>query len=427
MLFRYLISSIGFVLIALAIFFWPDFVRQILSLDWYVGNTRPFFYGLQTFCAMLGVATLLGRHRIATWLTGHCVSGRRLAIIIGVPLIGMALAVGLIEILLRLLDFPFKHDWTPSETALARFDPEVGWSYIPNHSAVQAFGKHRRQVAMHFDGIGARVPTSGYQRDPSAPTVFFVGGSVTMGHGVTYEESFPGQLDSSPDFPFQVVNLGLQGGGTDQALLLVKRHMNQFNVRAVVYGFLCAHVRRNAVADRRVLYPDAKFVGTKPRFEIDRNGILFLRDKPERYDGFAYSRVWAYLQVAWSRYGPVPNLNLTISLIREMKNYVEDRGAKLLILYWPLTRYAWICGPTPFLKTELDVVHVFDNDFLVRSKLRKWTIPGDGHPDANAHAYVAKLLLKEFKHRGWLTPNGHERHTARSVYHYPQGAKQAVN
>ena len=76
--------------------------------------------------------------------------------------------------------------------------------------------------------------------------MLFVGGSFTMGHGVQYEDTFVGQVEAMPQFPYQAVNLGVQGFGTDQSLLLLKRHFNKFNTIAVVYTFIEDHIVRNA-------------------------------------------------------------------------------------------------------------------------------------------------------------------------------------
>ena len=48
--------------------------------------------------------------------------------------------------------------------------------------------------------------------------------------GLNYLESFPGQVSSVPGFSFQVVNLGVQGYGTDQSLLQLEKHIKKFNI-----------------------------------------------------------------------------------------------------------------------------------------------------------------------------------------------------
>src|SRR5262249_31940558 len=153
---------------------------------------------------------------------------------------------------------------TPSENALAQFDAEIGWTYVPSRSHLRTFGSDRRLVPIHFDAIGARVASPDAVADPASPTAVFVRCSYTFGHGLPYAETFVGRLAADRGFPLQAVNLGVQGYGTDQALLLLKRQFARWNVRAVVYTFLEDHVTRNDNDDRRLLFPDATFLGTKP-------------------------------------------------------------------------------------------------------------------------------------------------------------------
>jgi hypothetical protein len=300
------------------------------------------------------------------------------------------LGVVIAELSFRLLDLPFgKHLSEVSENALAQFDPELGWSYVPHRSVVQRFGSQQREVAMHFDAFGSRVRAPGEQRNPAAPTVFFVGCSLTMGHGLFYEETVAGLLDSAPEFPWQVVNLAVQGYGTDQALLRLKRHMPGFNTKAVIYGFMCDHLNRNANHDRRLLYPGARFIGTKPMFALRRDGTLFLKRRPQRYDEISYNRLWAYIQIVLARYGPRPTDDLTRALVRDMRAYVESRGAVFIVLSWDG------CGKRVLREMDLKTIDVADD--LPRKQGKRWKIPGDGHPNAQANLDVKKRVLEGFR------------------------------
>jgi hypothetical protein len=135
---------------------------------------------------------------------------------------------------------------------------------------------------MYFDDVGLRVAGTRDHADPASPSVLFVGDSFTFGRGVTYQESFIGQLRSRPDFPFQVINLGVQGYGTDQALPLLKRQFQKFNVKAVVYCFFSLQVERNEISNVRILHTRSRLLGTKPMFALKPDGELFLAKAPQR-------------------------------------------------------------------------------------------------------------------------------------------------
>jgi hypothetical protein len=178
------------------------------------------------------------------------------------------------------------------------------------------------------------VASPGQLSDPAAPTVLLVGCSYTFGHGLPYEETFAGRMAATPALPLQVVNFGVQGYGTDQALLWLERNYARFNVKAVVYTFLEDHVSRNANDDRRLLYPDARFLATKPLYGIGRDGALFLRRAPRRTEEIRSLRLWDWTRLLWTQRGPLPDRDLTRALVTEMRKFVEARGARFVVVNW---------------------------------------------------------------------------------------------
>jgi hypothetical protein len=298
------------------------------------------------------------------------------------------------EIVLRVLGLPFRVQESRSEHRLAQYDPDVGWVYIPNQTVTQKFGDAQREIAMHFDEIGSRVADAKHKRDPSAPTALLIGGSFTMGQGVTYEESLAGQLEATPDFEYQVVNLGVQAYGADQSLLLLERHFDRFNTKVVVYGFICDHVERDSVADRRLIRPYVPYHGTKPLFALDRNGVLYQKAKPRNTQDERYFRIWAALKVALAHYGPAPELKLSRSVVDRMRNFVESRDAVFLVVNWAFDEPEPVCGDEPFKGMALEVI---DTSWDAPAGWESWRIPGDGHPDPRAHQRVASLIVERFR------------------------------
>jgi len=392
-------------LFAQAVLAWPAVLGTLVSLDWHVGDMRPVARGASVVFAVLGVLVLLARKDVARrW--ARVFPDRRscllaaITFVVSLTIFAVAAGIGL-----RLLDLPFRTTWTPSENALARFDPELGWVYVPESSHVTPFGRERRMVPIHFDGIGARVGGPGVSRDPEAPTVIVVGGSFAFGHGLPYEETFAGRLESMAGFPYQIVNLGVQAYGTDQSLLRLQRHMQEFRTVAVVYVFIEDHVSRNANHDRRLIYPDARFLGTKPRFSLNRDGSLRLVDEPYRYGERIESNLWNWIQLAWAQNGPRPRFELTRALVREMRDHVESHGAELIVVLWrqniefpPGSGERTGGGGGSVLQgLGLDLI---DAGFDAPPGWDDWTIAGDPHPDARAHLRVAELLARELERHG---------------------------
>jgi hypothetical protein len=393
---------LSLVFLGLAVLTWPIVLGDFLSLDWRIGNMRPVAYGLQAVFASLAIASWTARRLLSSFYFRVFPTRKKFVFGLVVVLFSFVLSLAAAEIACRLFGLPFesKPHWTPAENALAQFDEELGWSYLPNRTVVQEFGREKRKVAMHFNEIGARVSAPGVRYDPSAPTVLFVGDSYAFGHGLPYEETFVG-LAATPGFPFQVVNLAVQGYGTDQALLLLKRHFKKFNTKAVVYTYIDEVISRNANYDRRILYRDIRILGTKPLFALNRDGTVYLNKLPVRYEHLRYSRLGASLQVVWNRWGPKPSVELTRALVQDMRNYVESNGAKFIVVFWYQRDYSrWNPPPTlgpgesPFCGMDLQVI---DTTASAPPDWSRWLIQGDEHPNARAHARVAQLILEELR------------------------------
>ena len=374
--------ALALVFLCLTILASPHFVERVVSLDRRHGDMRPVVRAFQAFLGTLSLATLVRRKWINSQFGRVFPSTRQFLVAAGMVLLSSGLGVTAIEGLARVLNLPFRAKWIPSENPLARFDSELGWSYIPNQTATQELGSDHRKVEMYFDDLGCRVRRPGDQADRSAPTALFVGDSYTFGHGVTYEESFVGRLAMRPDFPFEVVNLGAQAYGTDQSLLLLKRQFKKFNTKLVVYTFTSMQIGRNEVYDRRIQYPDGRFLGTKPLFRVKADGSVYLAREALEFKDYSYSRVWAALQILKLRWGPKPTVRLTRGLIQEMKNFAESNGARFVVV-------DWYDDPSFPWGLNVDVIRLGANAPVGWSD---WIIPGDGHPDSRGHLYAAEYI-----------------------------------
>ena len=312
-------------------------------------------------------------------------------------LIGLATVFVVLEILCRALDKPYSEKYTAHETAIGKFDPELGWSYIPNLSTVKTYGTAKRKVPLYFDENGIRIPSLTTKLDPKRPSILFLGCSYTMGHGLSYEESFAGQFGAFREVPYQVVNLGVQGYGTDQALLVLKRFLSKFNTKVVVYTIMSDHPFRNMNYDRRMLVPNSRYLGTKPLFKLNWKNELYLARKPLLYKDYKCSRL---VDLIIMRIGgmldifPPYGTKLAKALIKEMKRYTEASGVHFVVINWRFKEGDFI--PLDFFK-DLNV-NLIDTLKDAPPDFATMRIPGDtNHPDTRASAHVAQLLLKYSK------------------------------
>jgi putative membrane protein len=190
---------------------------------------------------------MLFRRGISARLATIFPSRRQFVLALVMGTMSVMLTLGVAETACRLLDLPVRYRVPRAEDVTATFDGDLGWAYIPNRSVVSSFGVPPRRIPSHFDDIGARVRAPGVTHDPAAPTVLLVGDSLTMGHGVVFDETFAGRLEATADLPYQVVNLGVQAFGTDQAfadrsapLAANQGLYNGFLVAGLVWGLIAA-------------------------------------------------------------------------------------------------------------------------------------------------------------------------------------------
>lgn len=296
-----------------------------------------------------------------------------------------------IELALRLLHIPYNQTWIPSESAIGRFDKELGWHYLPNTSKTITIGENTREY--HFDKDGIRVPNANFIFDYRKPTVIFIGSSYTMGHGLSYEETYISKLGVLlSGTGYQFVNLGVQAYGSDQALILLKRYMNKFNTKIIVYTFTPDHLIYDSNNDRRILFPNAKFLGTKPLFSLNSNNELFIKKTPEKYSNYLNSYVLDLIKITVGhKLGVFPpySTKLTKAIITEMNHFCTTNNARFILLNW---------RTQPSDYNDFDDLNIEKIDTLENppANFQNMTIPGDGHPNSEATDYVAELLFEYF-------------------------------
>jgi len=307
------------------------------------------------------------------------------------------------EVVCRVAGIPYKTTWIPNENSFGRFDQDLGWSYKPGVSTlnVGGEGKNIYKIPVHFDENGIRVHQEGFQFDYSRPSVLFVGCSITMGHGLVYEDTFAGKFSAIKDLPYQVVNFGVQGYGSDQSLISLKKHINKFNAKVVVYTFFNFHLRRNSNYDRRQIISGAKFLGTKPLFALNSERKLHLIKKPRLYEDYDYSYSWLIdlFRISIGRkLGTFPptSIELTKSIIQEMKKVSEENDAHFLVLDW-----RWSDNDRDEFLHDLDI-DIIDTLESAPPGWSNMVLHKGVHPTAEATDHATSLLHKYFLNHGLL-------------------------
>ena len=294
--------------------------------------------------------------------------------------IGLAVVLSLVasEFLLSRLPWLGAQEVPAPREPLRRRDPRLGWVFIPAREGVGRLGG--REIAYAFDAQGHRVRRLGDRVDPERPTILFTGESVMVGHGLTWEESLPAQVEALTGV--QSANLAVEGYATDQSYLRLRDEWPGYRRPvAVVALFMPALLRRTLDVDRPHLDADLAWrppIRSLKLAEVARRAIPY-RSEQDIDRGVAASRA---------------ALADTVALARR-------RGATPLIL-------------VPQLRPETPVEaalrrRILDDAGLPYVVVRidpRWLIPRNRHPDARASQAMARAVADYLSAHGVAKDSG---------------------
>lgn len=186
---------------------------------------------------------------------------------------------GLVITGLRLLPHQFNakelEHWrerrTNSTSTYIVADAELGWSI--GNNGISDLGDSNSQ--------GVRCEPARDYSERAAPGVHRIvafGDSFTHGDEVRLEESWPFLLEQMLDH-YEVMNFGVPGYGTDQALLRWRREAGKYHPQQALLGIWPENLCRNVNINRFFL-TQAGDITFKPRFVITANGALELLASP---------------------------------------------------------------------------------------------------------------------------------------------------
>lgn len=119
----------------------------------------------------------------------------------------------------------------------AKVDAEIGWVIAPNASSCVGGREPFSSEPPWFEGKVFTDVNGFRSAAPGTPTpaggVLTIGDSWSFGFGVTFEESFPGQLQQLTGTP--VVIAASPAYGSAQAIMLGERWLERLKPRAIVY------------------------------------------------------------------------------------------------------------------------------------------------------------------------------------------------
>ncbi len=148
---------------------------------------------------------------------------------------------------------------------LVAADPELGWTLRPNVSGLASDEPWQADLATN--ALGFRDVDHG-NKVPGVTRVVVLGDSFVFGSGVRQDEPVTRPLADLLGPSFEVINLGVPGYGTDQALLTLRRWGARLSPDLVLVGFFWNDVMENASVEM--------YGRPKPRFLLAGDSLALV-------------------------------------------------------------------------------------------------------------------------------------------------------
>ncbi|MGO8999958.1 MAG: SGNH/GDSL hydrolase family protein [Polyangiaceae bacterium] len=292
--------------------------------------------------------------------------------------IGLAFVLAIVasEVGLRILKLPRRYDMAVTSEALGETNPRYGWLFKASKSiTIETAG---RPIRYDFNAEHNRARSVDDLPDPSRPSLLFVGESITTGHGLQWDESYPAIVGEALNL--QVVNLGVEGYASDQAFLRLLDALPRFeHPVAIVTLFLPGLVNRV----ERVDHPRMVFDGAEVKL-VPPGFVQSLRLTQAFRESFDFHPEWA--------------IQTTAEVFQRTARLAKERGARAIFVT-PYLGTNWPRGDG-YLVQELLVregLTVVDPNFGFEP------IPGDNHPNVASTRRLAEAIIStlqaELAHR----------------------------
>jgi len=318
------------------------------------------------------------------------------------------LALLALELLLRSVNPHYLDDRPQAGLALLhRYSELYGWE--PRPGAVAFIDGHRTTI----NARGMRGPEHAVGRS-SRTRLLMLGDSIAFGHGVADGETFSDRLE---EHGFEVVNLAVDGYGTDQSVLRLEHEGKACRPDVVLLHF-CAD---NDFVDNvsRTYFYDG--LHPKPYFTIDGEALV-LHDEALRLSTVSRLGLWLHghshlfnhlegrapvIGAGWTlrrqealRDGEGA-LQLTVRLIARAEKDAEDCGAAFLVLVYPGRRE--FHEGSPWLAAlhsapRLHAIRQVDMGERLRSRgltFHSVALDSIGHLSAFGHRQAAAVIEEE--------------------------------
>jgi hypothetical protein len=262
---------------------------------------------------------------------------------------------------------------------------------------------------------------------PSAPVpgrvrLVMLGDSLAFGYGVADEETSSRQLERLEP-SLEVVNLAVQGYGTDQALLRFEAEGLSYQPQTAILNFCTANDfrdngARSAIYDRA--YPKPYFTLEDGRLALHQEHLalspaarlgLFLHQRSILFNALRHALTKAPSGEADPAPEHAPDRELTVALVQRFGEVARANRVRLIVAIYPTLRDFIKPSRRPQILTEApgmdDVLRV---DLRPRLEARgvneqtfsQYSIDGSFHTNARGQRVVAEILADLLREAGVL-------------------------
>jgi hypothetical protein len=316
-------------------------------------------------------------------------------------------------------------------------DPVIGYRYVPGtRMSLPRPGGGQYEIAVNREGIRSDREFT-FQKPASTTRIIVLGDSMAAGQFVSNSQRFSEMLERRRG-GLEVVNLALEGSGTDQQVLLYEHVGVKFEHDLVVLLPFLQNIRRNLADAREAIDPStgAIVLRPKPRFTLEGNRLVFhppadrpsasastdtprtaavtLKNAISRMPGADLLKKVGYAVMPWEPFPEYRDANgpawlLMAAIIGRLKSLAGDRPVVVApVVYSNYVRYRMA---TNYLRRFAELaagsgVHAVDLlphfKRLGAEAVRCFQDPHDMHFSADGHLILAEAMDAELSRLGLL-------------------------
>jgi hypothetical protein len=284
---------------------------------------------------------------------------------------------------------------------------QVRYRGVAPHRFERVRGRNPWAVETRFSSVRFRNPEVG-PRDPGVTRVALVGDSFTEGQGVKESDTtarvLARRLEAKAPGRFEVVNCGRRAQDFP-GLLQVFGDALALEPDVVVYAMVLNDVERSEAFQARQRYVDDWILAREEGWDekgaqeagLDLRLFTFVK---RRLDAARIGRASTDWYLGMVGKDNAPGWSRTKEHLREMARRTKERGARFLLMLWPL--FVDLDGAYPFqpvhdavrracLEAGIEQLDLLDA-FRGRASDTLWVHAVDRHPNEVAHARAADAL-----------------------------------